>query len=368
MIYPNLMFHFLPVAVRYDGSSPAGGHGYQVHIGPMYSDSRGSVHIKSRDPFAKPALRFNYLSTEQDKREWVEAIGVARKILTQPAFEPYNGGELSPGPSVSTPEEILDWVRKDAETALHPSCTCKMGTGPDAVVDPESMRVHGLEGLRVVDASVFPYVTNGNIYAPVMMVAEKSADLILGNTPLAPLDVPFFRRDKATQRAPEQPQRRSQTGADPSTRSGSDPSSSGLTPQCSGSDPGCSSNGRSLAREICSTAQTIASIPGHVLMPSCRAMATWLYPWRKWAAAIASSYHRRSAIVAAATRRGWRWIVPIRSRRGRSEIDTVRLPSRRTRRPNRRCSSGTLRIQGIKGRRRQADRSRVARPGQSAGE
>ena len=99
VIYPNLMFHFLPVAVRYDGSSPAGGHGYQVHIGPMYSDSRGSVHIKSSDPFAKPALRFNYLSTEQDKREWVEAIGVARKILTQPAFEPYNGGELSPGPA-----------------------------------------------------------------------------------------------------------------------------------------------------------------------------------------------------------------------------------------------------------------------------
>ena len=199
VIYPNLMFHFLPVAVRYDGSSPAGGHGYQVHIGPMYSDARGSVHIKSRDPFAKPALRFNYLSTEQDKREWVEAIAVARTILTQPAFEPYNGGELSPGPSVSTPEEILEWVRKDAETALHPSCTCKMGTGADAVVDPESMRVHGLDGLRVVDASVFPYVTNGNIYAPVMMVAEKSADLILGNTPLAPLDVPFFRRDKAMQ-------------------------------------------------------------------------------------------------------------------------------------------------------------------------
>jgi choline dehydrogenase len=96
---------------------------------------------------------------------------------------------------VSTPEEILEWVRKDAETALHPSCTCKMGTGADAVVDPGSMRVHGLDGLRVVDASVFPYVTNGNIYAPVMMVAEKSADLILGNTPLAPLDAPFFRRD-----------------------------------------------------------------------------------------------------------------------------------------------------------------------------
>jgi choline dehydrogenase len=202
--YPNLMFHFLPIAVRYDGSSPAGGHGYQVHIGPMYSDSRGTVMITSPDPAVHPALRFNYLSTPTDRREWAEAIAITRKILNQRAFGPFNGGELSPGPQVSTEEEVLDWVRKDGETALHPSCTCKMGTGADSVVDPESMRVHGLDGLRVVDASVFPYVTNGNIYAPVMMVAEKSADLILGNTPLAPLDVPFFRRDKAMQepRAP----------------------------------------------------------------------------------------------------------------------------------------------------------------------
>jgi choline dehydrogenase len=165
----------------------------------MYSDARGSVHVKSSDPFQKPALRFNYLSTEQDRREWVEAVHVARSILTQPAFDPFNNGELSPGPSVESPEEILDWVARDAETALHPSCTCKMGTDERSVVDPTSMRVHGVDGLRVVDASVFPYVTNGNIYAPVMMVAEKSADLILGNTPLAPLDVPFFRRDKAVQ-------------------------------------------------------------------------------------------------------------------------------------------------------------------------
>jgi choline dehydrogenase len=187
------MFHFLPIAIRYDGSAPAGGHGYQVHIGPMYSDSRGSVKIISRDPAVHPALRFNYISTPTDRREWVEAIQIARHILSQPAFEPYNAGELSPGPQVSTEEQVLDWVRRDGETALHPSCTAKMGVGPDAVVDPTSMRVHGLDGLRVVDASVMPYVTNGNIYAPVMMIAEKAADLILGATPLPAEQVEFYR-------------------------------------------------------------------------------------------------------------------------------------------------------------------------------
>ena len=195
--YPNLMFHFLPIAIRYDGSSPAGGHGYQVHIGPMYSDSRGSVQITSTDPQVHPALRFNYLSTPTDRLEWVEAIGVARKILSQPAFDDYNGGELSPGPEVATEEQILDWVCRDAETALHPSCTAAMGTGEQSVVDPATMRVHGLDGLRVVDASVMPYVTNGNIYAPVMMIAEKAADLILGNTPLPPSDAPFYRHQPA---------------------------------------------------------------------------------------------------------------------------------------------------------------------------
>jgi choline dehydrogenase len=190
--YPNLMFHFLPIAIRYDGSQPAGGHGYQVHVGPMYADTRGSVKITTRDPRVHPALRFNYLSTDQDRREWVEAVRVSRSILGQPAFEPFSKGEISPGPSVETDEQILDWVARDAETALHPSCTCRMGTDELSVVDPTTMRVHGLDGLRVVDASVFPYVTNGNIYAPVMMTAEKSADLILGNTPLAPEPVPFY--------------------------------------------------------------------------------------------------------------------------------------------------------------------------------
>ena len=191
--YPNLMFHFLPVAIRYDGSAPTEGHGYQVHIGPMYADTRGWVRIRSKDPKVHPSMQFNYLSTPTDKKEWVEAIRVARDILNQPAFAPYNDGELSPGSGVETDAQILDWVRADAETALHPSCTAKMGIDEMAVVDPATMRVHGLEGLCVVDASVFPYVTNGNIYAPVMMVAEKAADLIAGNTPLAAADVPYYR-------------------------------------------------------------------------------------------------------------------------------------------------------------------------------
>ncbi len=191
--YPNLMYHFLPLAIRYDGSQPEGGHGYQVHVGPMTSDARGWVRIRSADPAAKPALQFNYLSTDQDRREWVEAIRRTRDLLGQPALAPFDAGETSPGPGVETDEEVLDWVRRDAETALHPSCTCRMGTDEMSVVDPATMRVHGLDGLRVVDASVFPYVTNGNIYAPTMMVAEKAADLILGATPLDPEPVDFHR-------------------------------------------------------------------------------------------------------------------------------------------------------------------------------
>jgi len=191
--WPNLMFHFLPIAVRYDGSVPAAGHGYQFHIGPMFSNSRGWVRIASDDPFAKPGMLFNYLSTPQDRREWTEAIAIARDIMGQPAFEEFNGGEISPGSEVEGDEEVLDWVRRDAETALHPSCTARMGTDDLGVLDPSSMRVHGAGGLRVVDASSMPTVTNGNIYAPVMMLAEKAADLILGNTPLEASTAPQYR-------------------------------------------------------------------------------------------------------------------------------------------------------------------------------
>lgn len=187
---PNLMFHFLPIAIRYDGSQPAEGDGYQLHVGPMFSQSRGTVRIRSTDPTEHPALTFNYLDNDTDRREWVEAVRLARTILSQPAFGPYDAGEISPGPGVTTDQQILDWVARDAETALHPSCTARMGVGDDAVLDPDSLRVHGLQGLRVVDASAMPAITNGNIYAPVMMIAERAADMVLGNTPLDPLDVP----------------------------------------------------------------------------------------------------------------------------------------------------------------------------------
>src|SRR4029077_21087438 len=131
------------------------------------------------------------------------AVRIARRILNQPAFEPFSAGELSPGPSVTTDQEIHDWVARDAETALHPSCTARMGTDEGSVLDPLTMRVHGIDGLRVVDASAMPYITNGNLYAPVMMIAEKAADIILGNTPLAPIAADFYvhkKRSMATAR------------------------------------------------------------------------------------------------------------------------------------------------------------------------
>jgi choline dehydrogenase len=192
--YPNVQFHFLPLAVRYDGSAPAAGHGFQLHVGPMNSDVRGSVKIKSKNPKEYPSILFNYLSTEQEKREWIECIKASREIIEQPAFDEFRGEELAPGPKYQTDEEILEFVREEGESAYHPSCTCKMGYDDMAVVDAE-LRVHGVQNLRVVDASVMPYVTNGNIYAPVMMIAEKAADMILGNAPLTPMDVDFYRHD-----------------------------------------------------------------------------------------------------------------------------------------------------------------------------
>ncbi|AZA10498.1 Oxygen-dependent choline dehydrogenase [Corynebacterium gerontici] len=196
--YPNLMFHFLPMAVRYDGTVIDSPHGFQFHVGPMYSDTLGHVHIKSADPKEKPEIIFNYLATDQDRREWVEAVRVSRRLLDTAAMKEYTDGEISPGMDVQSDEEILEWVRNDAETALHPSCTAKMGPVEDemAVVDPETMQVHGLDGLYVCDASVMPIITNGNIYAPVIMMAEKAADLIRGRKPLDPLDVPFYQAKK----------------------------------------------------------------------------------------------------------------------------------------------------------------------------
>ncbi len=195
--YPNLQFHFLPIAIRYDGSVAAGDHGFQLHVGPMYSDARGHVKITSPDPAAYPSIRFNYLSTEKDRREWVEAIRCSRHIIQQPAFDALRGRELAPGEDVRSDEAILDFVAREGESAYHPSCTCKMGYDDMAVVDAD-LKVHGVENLRVVDASVMPDITNGNIYAPVMMIAEKAADIILGNTPAAPADVEFYRHRPGT--------------------------------------------------------------------------------------------------------------------------------------------------------------------------
>ena len=195
--YPNVQYHFLPIAIRYDGSAPAQGHGYQVHVGPVLSDAMGSVKIRSADPKVYPRILFNYLSTDKDRREWVEAIRATRTILTQPAFEGLRGDELAPGIEVQSDEQILNFVACEGESAYHPSCTCRMGTDDKAVVDPE-MRVHGLQGLRVVDAAAMPEITNGNIYSPVLMMAEKAADLILGNTPLPPSRIGFYRHTDAT--------------------------------------------------------------------------------------------------------------------------------------------------------------------------
>ncbi len=194
---PNVQFHFLPIAIRYDGTSPHKGHGYQVHVGPTLSDARGWVRVRSADPEEHPSIRFNYLSTEQDRREWVESIRCARDILTQPAFDELRGEEMAPGEEVQTDEQILEFIRGQAESAYHPSCTCRMGTDDDAVTDPQ-LQVHGLEGLRVVDASIMPSVTNGNIYAPVLMIAEKAADIIRGDSALEPSPAPFHSHEETS--------------------------------------------------------------------------------------------------------------------------------------------------------------------------
>lgn len=190
--YPNLQFHFLPLAIRYDGTSPSKEHGFQLHVGPMNTDVRGYIKIRSQDPTQPPKIQFNYLSTKQEQKEWIEAVKVSRKLINQPAFDHLRGVELQPGGDIQTDQEILDFVAREGESAYHPSCTCKMGYDELSVVD-SSLKVHGIENLRVVDASIMPSITNGNIYAPVMMIGEKAADLILGNSPLQPEHLPYYK-------------------------------------------------------------------------------------------------------------------------------------------------------------------------------
>ncbi len=189
--HPDLQYHFLPLAVRYDGKGMANGHGFQAHVGPMRSRSRGTVTLHSADPRAAPVIRGNYMPEEADWQEMRAAVRLTREIFAQPAFDPYRGEELAPGPDVTTDREIDDWVAGAAESAYHPSCTCPMGSDDMAVVDGRT-QVHGVDGLNVVDSSIFPTIPSGNLNAPTIMVAEKAADLIAGAQPLAPSNAPVW--------------------------------------------------------------------------------------------------------------------------------------------------------------------------------
>ncbi len=185
--YPDIQYHFLPIAVRYDGKAAAEGHGFQAHVGPMRSPSRGAVTLASADPKDAPKILFNYMSKEQDWADFRHCIRLTREIFGQKAFDPYRGKEIQPGSSVQSDDELNDFIRDHVESAYHPCGTARMGRAddPHAVVDPEC-RVIGVEGLRVADSSVFPRITNGNLNGPSILVGEKASDHILGRTPLAP--------------------------------------------------------------------------------------------------------------------------------------------------------------------------------------
>lgn len=185
--YPDIQYHFLPVAIRYDGKAAARMHGFQAHVGPMRSKSRGSVSLRSGEFKDKPLIRFNYMAHEEDWSDFRHCIRLTREIFAQPAFDPFRGAEIAPGADVQSDDEIDAYIREHVESAYHPCGTCRMGRADDerSVVDPEC-RVIGVDGLRVADSSIFPRITNGNLNAPSIMVGEKAADLILGKTPLPP--------------------------------------------------------------------------------------------------------------------------------------------------------------------------------------
>ena len=191
--YPDVQYHFFPMAINYDGSSLATEHGFQAHVGPMRSKSRGTVTLKSADPRDKPKILFNYMSHPDDWAEMRACVRLTREIFQQPAFAPFRGREIQPGADIVTDAQIDAFIAEHVESALHPSCTCKMGSprDPMAVVDPE-LRVIGVQGLRVVDSGVMPTITTGNLNAPTIMIGEKGADHILGKPMLAPSNAPFY--------------------------------------------------------------------------------------------------------------------------------------------------------------------------------
>jgi choline dehydrogenase len=191
--YPDIQFHFLPMAVAYDGSTLAREHGFQAHVGPMRSKSRGWVRLKSSDPAEPPMIQFNYMSHSEDWTEMRSCVRLTREIFAQAAFDRYRGREIQPGTKCVSDEAIDAFVRERVDSAYHPSCTCKMGSPADplAVVDPQT-RVIGVEGLRVVDSSIMPSITNGNLNAPTIMIGEKAADMILGRAPLPASNAPYY--------------------------------------------------------------------------------------------------------------------------------------------------------------------------------
>lgn len=205
--HPDIQFHFLPVAANYDGRAPAKGHGFQAHMGPMRPTSRGYIKTVSNDPRVKPEIRFNYLETEQDRREFRDGLRLTREIFAQKALDPYRGEELAPGPNAQSDKDIDAFIRAKCESAYHPSCTCKMGSDRMAVVDTSGC-VHGTEQLRVVDASIMPSIISGNLNATVIMMAEKLADSIRGTRPLPPSDAPVHRAENwRTEQRDSKPER-----------------------------------------------------------------------------------------------------------------------------------------------------------------
>jgi choline dehydrogenase len=191
--YPNIQFHFLPLAINYDGSALAREHGFQAHVGPMRSSSAGSVRLRSAEARDKPSIRFNYMSRPQDWEEMRACVRLTREIFAQRAFDRYRAREIQPGAGIVTDAQVDAFVRDKAESAYHPSCSCRMGavSDPQAVVDPEA-RVIGVEALRVVDSSIMPSITTGNLNAPTIMLAEKAADCIRGNAPLPRAELPYY--------------------------------------------------------------------------------------------------------------------------------------------------------------------------------
>jgi choline dehydrogenase len=189
--HPDIQYHFFPMAVRYDGKSPNNSHGFQAHVGPVRSQSKGWVKLRSADPNDHPRIRFNYMSRLEDWEDFRAAVRHTREIFAQAALAPYRGVELSPGPEVQSGEDLDDFLRGAVESAYHPSCTCKMGSDEMSVVDSQC-RVRGLDGLRIVDSSIMPSIVSGNLNAPTIMIAEKAADIIAGKSPLPPANAPVY--------------------------------------------------------------------------------------------------------------------------------------------------------------------------------